>query len=100
MKSIQEKRIENELNLIRNLEIKTQTKKLNKDEYYITATIPNRMIRNIENSDDISVVIHMRMNFPLNPPKVYLKTPVIYLQRKRFLIYSAAFHIFAMEETF
>ncbi len=84
MKSIQEKRIENELNLIKNLEIKTQTKKLNKDEYYITATIPNKMIENTETTEDISVVIHMRMNFPLNPPKVYLKTPVIYSERKSF----------------
>jgi ubiquitin-protein ligase len=76
MKNIQEKRIENELNLIKNLEIKTQAKKLNKDEYYITAIIPNKMIENIETEEDVNVLIHIKMNFPLNPPKVYFKTPV------------------------
>ncbi len=76
MKNIQEKRIDNELTLIKNLSIKTQIKKLNKEEYYITVIIPNSMIDYAEISDDVNVVIHLGANFPLNAPKVYVKTAV------------------------
>jgi hypothetical protein len=77
MKNIQEKRIENELTLIKNLSINPHIKKINKEEYYITVTIPNAMIDHIEIPDDVNVVIHIGANFPLNSPKVYIKTTVI-----------------------
>lgn len=79
MKNIQEKRIENELSLIKNLQSshKIQIKKLNKEEYYITVNISNKLVENIETIEDIQVLIHLGTNFPLNAPRVYLTTAVI-----------------------
>ena len=78
MKNIQEKRIENELSLIKNLQpsYKIQIKKLNKEEYYITVTISNTLVEHLETSEDINVLIHLGVNFPINPPIVYLTTAV------------------------
>lgn len=97
MKNIQEKRIENELAMIKNLSIKTLIKKINKEEYYITVTIPNNMIDHIEMGDDVNVVIHIGNNFPLNAPKVYVKTAVIIINKDCFILCSFASLIYAMD---
>ena len=76
MKDIQEKRIENELNLIKNSAIPSKFKKINKEEYQIEVTLPFKMIESDLITNDIVFLIQMVANFPFNQPKVYCKTPV------------------------
>ncbi len=77
MKDIKEKRIENELALLQNSSIPSKFKKINKEEYYIDVTLPG--IENETIKSDITFLIHMVPNFPFNQPKVYCKTPVLYI---------------------
>jgi len=74
MKEIQEKRIENELSILKNSLI--NIKKVNKEEYFIDVTLPHKIVDSQSVTTDINFLIHMVANFPFNQPRVYCKTPV------------------------
>ncbi len=83
MREIQDKRIETELSRLASSKIPTKNKKLNKDEYYIEVRVPCKEEKIIKEYKCIEIlfVIHVGHNFPINPPKVYCRTPVkIYLK--------------------
>jgi ubiquitin-protein ligase len=77
MKEIQEKRIENEISLLNSINKSIRLKKFNKDEYYIDITIPVQIQTDEETFSNTEVVflIHLPHNYPINPPKLYCKTP-------------------------
>ncbi len=76
MKEIQEKRIENELSILQELNIPCRFKKLNKEEYLIDISVPYTLLSNDNIQKDINFVIHMLPNFPFNPPQVFCKSTV------------------------
>lgn len=79
MKDIQEKRIENELNLVKSLNYPHKIKKQNKDEYYIDIAFPSSEFNSEFIQNDISFLIHILPNFPFSQPRVFCKTHVRYL---------------------
>jgi ubiquitin-protein ligase len=79
MKEIQEKRIENELSLLKESKMPYKLKKINKEEYQIEVSLPSDRLSNENIKKDIIFLIHMLPNFPFNSPQVFCKSPVFLL---------------------
>lgn len=77
LKELQEKRIEHELNEIREYSQinPVKIKKISKEEYLFEFSIKKNEIQTVDAFTDVMFEIHMIPNFPITPPRVYCKTP-------------------------
>lgn len=77
MKSIQEKRLDQELQSIEkiNSSILTKIIKIQKDEYNINLTILPNLLTSTDITIGIEFLLNIQHNFPFNPPRLYCLTP-------------------------
>lgn len=77
MRSMQEKRLEQELQSIEKIDSNILTKiiKIEKDEYHITLTIPPSLLLSTDVTTGIEFLLYIQCNFPFNPPRLFCLTP-------------------------
>ena len=74
MKEIQEKRYEKEIAMLEENKYFYRTaKKASKEEYYFELSYKHP---DEKSTEPIIFILHMCLNFPFNPPKLYCKSSV------------------------